>query len=106
MLTASSWGTQESGAEELKGGERAGGSTTGKAPSAATDEEGTRGRHGARPGQGEKNGGQRENAGGVNLGVRGNDGGREVSGVGYESYGVGEGEGVHEASRVAGNLGG
>ena len=53
-LTALPWGTQESGAGGLQWGARASGSDTRKPPSAAADEEGTRGRHGARPGQGKK----------------------------------------------------
>ena len=59
-LMASPWGTQESGTGVLQGGTRSGGSDTRKSPSAATREAGTRGCHGARPGQGEKNGGRRE----------------------------------------------
>ena len=80
-MTASPWGTQESGTEGLQVGARADGSNARKAPSAAADEAGTRGRHGARPGQGEKYGGRWENVGGVTSGVRGNNGGRKVSGV-------------------------
>ena len=55
-LTALPWGTQESGAGGLQGGAGAGGRDTGKSPSAVADEKGTRGLHGARPGQGKKNG--------------------------------------------------
>ena len=53
-LTASPWGTQESGAEGLQVGTQAGGSDARKPPYAAADEVGTRGRHGARPGQDKK----------------------------------------------------
>ena len=60
MLTVSPWVTQESGAGGIQGGARAGGSDASKAPSAAANEAGKRGHHGARPGQGEKDGGQRE----------------------------------------------
>ena len=102
-LTASPWGTQESGAGGLQGGARAVWSDTGKAPSAAANEEGARGRHEARTGQGEKNGGRRENTGGKTSGVRGDDMGHEASGVAHESPGVGEEEGVREASGVAEN---
>ena len=54
MLTASPWGTQEIGTRELQGGTRAGESDTGKSSAAAAVEEGPRGRHGARLGQGKK----------------------------------------------------
>ena len=54
MMTASPWGTQESGTEGLQVGARADGSNARKAPSAAADEAGTRGRHWERTGQGEK----------------------------------------------------
>ena len=69
-LTALPWVTQESGAGALQVGARADGSNTRKAPSAVADEAGARGHYGARPTQGEKNGSQRENAGGITLGVR------------------------------------
>ena len=59
MLTSSPWGTQEIGAGGLQGGAKAAGSDIGIAPSAAADEGRARGRHGARPGQGENNGGRR-----------------------------------------------
>ena len=45
--------------------------------------------------------GRQENSAGKPLGVRGNNGGRKASGVAYESSGVGEKEGVREASGVA-----
>ena len=69
-LTTLPWGTQESGAGGLQGGARAGGSNTGKAPSAAANNKGARGRHGARPGQEEKNGGRQESKGGKTSGVQ------------------------------------
>ena len=47
---ASPWGTQESGAGAVQGGERTGGRDNGKSSSAAANEEGARGRHGASPG--------------------------------------------------------
>ena len=49
-LTASPWGTQESGTGRLRGDARAGGSNKWKAPSATADEAGMRGCHGARQG--------------------------------------------------------
>ena len=101
MLTASTWGAQESGAGRLQGGARVGGKDIVKSPSVAADKEGTRGRHGARLGQGEKNGDRRENAGSVNSGVQNNNRGNEASGVAHESHGVEEGEEGHEASGVA-----
>ena len=58
MLTDLPRGTQESGAVGLQGGVRSGGNNTRKSPSATADEEGARGRHGARTGQGEKDGGR------------------------------------------------
>ena len=51
-LTALPWGSQKSGAEGLQVDEWADGSDNQKAPSATTDEAGTRGRHGVRQGQG------------------------------------------------------
>ena len=105
MLTASTWGAQESGAGRLQGGARVGGSDIVKSPSVAADKEGTRGRHGARLGQGEKNGDRRENAGSVTSGVQSNNRRNEASGVAHESHGVEEGEEGHEASGVAENLG-
>ena len=57
------------------------------------DEAVTRGRHGARQGQGEHEGGRQEKVGAEPLGVGGNNAGREASRVDPESYGVGEGEG-------------
>ena len=53
-MTAWPWGTQESGAGGLQAGARAEGSDARKAPLEAANEGGTRGRHGARPGQGKK----------------------------------------------------
>ena len=44
-------------------GAQAGESDARKSPSAAANEAGTQGSHGARPGKGDKNGGQRENVG-------------------------------------------
>ena len=58
-LTVSPWGTQESGAGAVQGGVRDDGSDTVKSPSAAAEEEGARGRHGARPAQGGGKGGRR-----------------------------------------------
>ena len=59
MLTASPWGTQESGARGLRVVARAGGSNGRRPPSATANEADTRGRHGAWKEQREKNGGQR-----------------------------------------------
>ena len=50
--------------------------------------------------------GWHENTGGKTLGVQGNDGGREASGVAEESTRVGDEEGGREAYRVAENSGG
>ena len=49
-LTASSWGTQESGAGGLQGGRAGRREQLQERPSAAADKAGTRGRHGARQG--------------------------------------------------------
>ena len=72
-LTASPWVTQERGAGELQVGARADGSNTRKAPSAAADEAGARGRHRARQAQRGRNGGRRENKADKTLGVWGDD---------------------------------
>ena len=93
MLTASPWGMQESSTGGLQGGARDSGRDTEKSPSTAADEEGARGRHGARPGQGGKNGGRRENMGGKTSGVWGDDGGRKASGVPENPGGGRHGEG-------------
>ena len=53
-LTTSPRGTQESGVGGLQVGARASGSDARKSPSAAADEAGTRGRHGARRGKGKQ----------------------------------------------------
>ena len=58
-LTASPWGTQESGARGLRGDARAGGSDGRNVTSATADEGETRGRHGARREKGGKKGGRR-----------------------------------------------
>ena len=79
----------------------AGGCDTGKASSMAADKAGAGGRHGARPAQMGRFVGWQENPAGESFGVRGNDGGREASGVAYESSGVGDKEGVREASGMA-----
>ena len=44
-----------------------------------------------------------ENPAGKSLGLRGGDGGREASRVAHESSGVGDEEGIREASGVAEN---
>ena len=59
-LTTSPWGTQESGTGGLRVGAQADGSDARKSPSAAANEAETRGRHRARPGQGENDRGRRE----------------------------------------------
>ena len=61
--------------------ERAGGRDVRKSPFATADKAGMRGRHGAWQEQGAKNGGRRDWEGIEPLGVGGNSGGREVSGV-------------------------
>ena len=65
------------------GDARAGRGDTGKAPSAAADEAGAWGRHGARPAQRGGKGGWHESMGGKTSVVRGDDGGREASGVAH-----------------------
>ena len=105
-LTALPWGTQERGAGWIQGDARAGRSDERKAPSATTDKAWMRGRHGARQGQEEHDGGRRKTVGAEPSGVGGNKGGREASGVDPESHGVGEGERGCEASGVAENHGG
>ena len=71
----------------------AGGGDTGKASSAAADKAGVGGRHGAKLEQRGRFAGWREHPAGESLGVRGDDGGREASGVAHESSGVGDEEG-------------
>ena len=60
MLTASPWGTKESGAGGIQVGTLADGSNDRKSPSAAAKEAGMQVRHGARQEQGGKNGGHQE----------------------------------------------
>ena len=93
--------TQTRGVRE--GGGRDDHRRAGESLSAAADKEGARGRHGARPGQEEKNGGRQESKGGKTLGVRGDGGGCEASGVAQESHRVGDEEGGRESSGVAEN---
>ena len=76
-----------------------------RTPSATADKAGTRGRHGARQGQWEHDGGRREKVGAEPLGVGGNNGGRKASRVDPEPHGVGGEEGGREASGVAENPG-
>ena len=97
------WGTQERGAELLHGEVQASGGETGKSPPAAANEEGTRGRHGARPAQRGRQGGRRKNQVGNTLGVWDNSGGREASGVDHKSPKVRDKEGGREASEVTEN---
>ena len=76
---------------------RAGGSDDKKFPSETADEEETRGRHGVRHEQGAEKGGQRGWERAEPLGVGGNSGGREASGVDPENHGVGGEERGREA---------
>ena len=105
-LTASPGGMQKSYARELQVGAWAGSSNARKSPSVASDEAGTWGCHGVRPGKGGKYGGRREHVGGATSGVRGNKGGCEASGVDPETHRVGEGERGRKSSRVAEKPGG
>ena len=84
----------------------AGGSKTGKATSAAADEAGAGGRHGARSGVRDRVVGWQENPAGKSSGVVGEKGGREAYRVSGESSGVGFEEGGRKAYRVAENPGG
>ena len=72
---------------ELPGGTAAGRSETRKATSAATDEAGSGGRHGARSGERERVAGRRENPAGESSGVGFREGGPKA-------YGVAENPGV------------
>ena len=81
MLTASPWGTQESGVGWLRVDARASRSNKGKAPSATATKAGTKGRHQERQGQGGHNGGRWEFEGAEPSGVWGNNGGHEAFGV-------------------------
>ena len=105
-LTASPGGMQKSYARELQVGAWAGSSNARKSPSVASDEAGTWGCHGVRPGKGGKYGGRREHVGGATSGVRGNKGGCEASGVDPETHRVGEGERGRTSSRGAETPGG
>ena len=105
-LTESPWSTQESGSRGIRVDARAGRSDERKSPSATADEAGMRGRHGARQGQGDKNGGRQEFEGAEPSGAGGNNGGHEASRVDPETHRVRGEEGDHKASRVAENPGG
>ena len=85
---------------------RAGGSDGQKVPSATANKAETRGRHGARREQGAKKGGRRGWERAEPLGVGGNSGGCEASGVDPEPHEVGGEEGDREASGVEENPGG
>ena len=101
-MTALPWVTQESGARGLRVDARAGGSNGWKPFSATANEARTWGRNGAWE-QRAKNGGRRDWEGAEPVGVGGNFGGREVSGVDPKTHGVGGEEGGCEASGVEGN---
>ena len=101
--TATAWKMKDSGKGELSGDKMAGGGNIRKSSSAAADKAGAGGCHGARPGNMGKSGGRQENQAGESTGVQGDYRGREASGVAQESPGVGEEEGVCEASGVAEN---
>ena len=76
-----------------------------KVTSATADEADTRGRHRARREQGGKKGGRWGWEGAEPLGVGGNSGGRQASGVDPEPYGAEGAEGGREASGVEENYG-
>ena len=101
MRTASAWGRQDSGEGEQPGDVMAVRGNTGKASSKAANGSGAWGCHGASPAQRGRSGGRRKNQAGKSLGVRGDYGGREASGVAHESPGVEDKEGGLEASGVA-----
>ena len=79
---------------------RASGSDGRKIPYATANEAETRGRHGARREQGAKKGGRRGWERAEPLGVGGDSGGREASGVDPETHGVEGEEGGRKASGV------
>ena len=85
---------------------RAGRSNDRKYPSAMANEAGTRGRHGEWQEKRAKNGGRRDREGAESLGVQGNFGGREASGVDPEIHGVGGGGGGLQGLRSGGKPGG
>ena len=100
LLTASPWGTQESGACGLRVGARAGGSGGEKATSGTADGGEIWSRHGAQKHHRGGKGGRQERAIDDPWGVGGNSGGRKASGVGPNPHGVEWEEGVCEASEV------
>ena len=76
---------------------------TRKASFAAANKAGAGGHHGARPAKRVRFAGRRENPAGKFSGVRGNNRGREASGVAHKSSGVADKEEGREASGVAEN---
>ena len=92
--TAPEGGTRESGADRHLGDAMAGGGNTGEASSAAADEAGAGGRHGARPDQRKRLAGRRENPAGKSG---------KAFGEAHKSSKVVEVEGGHKAPGVAEN---
>ena len=81
----------------------ASGGNTRKSPSVAVDKAGSQSRHGARLANRGRSRGRRENHSNKSLGVRGEDGGHEASGVAHESPRLGDEEGGGKTSGVAEN---
>ena len=102
-LTASPWGTEESGARGLRVGARASGSGGGKFTSGMADRRETWCRHRAQKQQGRKKGGRRGWDYAAPWGVGGNSGGREASRVDPDPHRVEWEEGGREAYGVEEN---
>ena len=87
-LTASPWGTQESGARRLRVGVRAGGSGGRNVTSGTAKGGGMQSCHGAQKENGGKKGGRQGWEIADPWGVGGNSGGRKASGVDPDPHGV------------------
>ena len=94
QMKATAGGSEENGADEKQGSAAADGGDTGDATSAAADEAGLGGRHGAIIAARERVAGRRENPSGDSYGVGG-------EGEGCEAYGV-----ASKPSKVRGDIGG
>ena len=101
--TATAGTTRRSGTNGCSDDAMAGGGKSGKASSTAANKAGASGRHGARPVKRGRVAGWRENSASKSLGVRGDDRGREVSGVAHDTSVVGYEEGGRKAFEVEKN---
>ena len=105
-LTATAGATRERGVDSRPGGAAAGRGDTCEATSAAADEAGAGGRHGAKTAARERVAGRRENPSGESYIVGVVEEGHEACGVATEPSGVRGDRGGREAYGVADHLGG